>query len=219
MKFKIFAYVLIVAGVILLAFPSVREYIYDREQQQLLDSLEQSPERAAKQTKIRSEYDRLSAVFDGSAAGQAAVANVPANAEEEETVDEGAIAIIQIDKIDLKLPVLEGATMQNMKVGAGHLKETAAIGEVGNSAIAAHRARTTGRLFNRLNEMEIGDRIDIRLKDGKAAYTVTEIKVVEPTDLSVLESDGKDAMLTLITCEPLVNPTHRLIVHAVKTEE
>jgi sortase A len=219
MKFKIFAYVLIVAGVILLAFPSVREYIYDREQQQLLDSLEQSPERAAKQTKIRSEYDQLSAVFDGSAAGHAAVANVPADAEEEETVDEGAIAIIQIDKIDLKLPVLEGATMQNMKVGAGHLKETAAIGEVGNSAIAAHRARTTGRLFNRLNEMEIGDRIDIRLKDGKAAYTVTEIKVVEPTDLSVLESDGKDAMLTLITCEPLVNPTHRLIVHAVKTEE
>ncbi|MNP46569.1 Sortase family protein [compost metagenome] len=94
------------------------------------------------------------------------------------------------------------------------MKETTPIGEIGNAAIAAHRARTTGRLFNRLNEVVIGDTITVKTSDQTYNYEVYDISVVLPSDVSVLDGNNKDKILTLITCDPLVDPTHRLIVHA-----
>lgn len=125
-----------------------------------------------------------------------------------------AIATIKIPSIKLKLPVLEGATQKNLKYAAAHLKETAAIGEVGNSAIAAHRMRAKGRLFNRLNEIKVNDKIIIETSGKTFTYTVNKISIVEPTDVSVLNYNKTDKRLTLITCDPVVDPTHRLIVHA-----
>jgi len=218
---KILSYLLIAAGLVLIAFPFVREYIDDREQRQLLNELENSLSSGGeknKLTNLQTEYGRLSKVLD---AGLENAGTADPESPEDSSIplDDKTLAIIQIDKLDLKLPILEGATAANMKVGAGHMTETAPLGEIGNSAVAAHRARTKGRLFNRLDEMEIGDRIDIRMRNESFAYRVTELKVVLPTDLSVLNNDGDKAILTLITCDPLVNPTHRLIVHAEKMEE
>jgi len=219
---KIASYALIAAGLILLAFPFVREYVQDREQQRLVNELEQSlsPVDPARSYSLQSEYVRLSELLDaGIERAGTEVSPIAASEKSQEPMDDKTIAIIQIDKIDLKLPILEGATAKNMKVGAAHMTETAPLGEIGNAAVAAHRARTKGRMFNRLDEMEIGDRIDIRMRDSSVSYRVTDIKVVLPTDLSVLNSEGDKAVLTLITCDPLVNPTHRLIVHAEKVED
>jgi sortase A len=94
------------------------------------------------------------------------------------------------------------------------MAETAALGQVGNAAIAAHRARTPGRLFNRLNEIKLGDEIVVNVQGEQYVYRVYNIKVVDPTDVSVLKSNNQQKLLTLITCDPLVNPTHRLIVQA-----
>lgn len=203
--------ILITAGAILMLFPIAREYYYDWEQQQLLNEMEDSSLPITNELTnkhVATEYEQLSSIFNGSAEesspDQTSITDM----------NDKAIAVITIDKIDLKLAVLEGATLKNMKVGAAHMTETAPLGEIGNAAIAAHRARTKGRQFNRLNEMEVGDDISIRTKDSTLIYTVDKISVVKPTDLSVLEGNNKDAILTLITCEPLVNPTHRLIVHA-----
>lgn len=122
--------------------------------------------------------------------------------------------MIGIDRIDVELPILEGATKQNMKHAAVHISETSLPGQPGNAAIAAHRAHTTGRLFNRLNEVVLGDEIKIRRHGQEYLYEVIRIKIVEPTDISVLNNEGDDRLLTLITCDPLINPTHRLIVQA-----
>ncbi|MNJ78497.1 Sortase family protein [compost metagenome] len=48
----------------------------------------------------------------------------------------------------------------------------------------------------------------------KYKYKVYNIIIVEPTDLSVLDKNDEDAIITLITCDPMINPTHRLIVQA-----
>jgi sortase A len=101
-----------------------------------------------------------------------------------------------------------------MKSAAAHLKETAPIGEIGNAAIAAHRMRAKGKLFNRLNEVKVGDEIIVETRKGTFTYTVYDLSIVEPTDVSVLNYNDKDKRLTLITCDPVVDPTHRLIVHA-----
>ncbi|WP_246120292.1 class D sortase [Cohnella terricola] len=208
-------YILIAVGIMLLAFPAAREFYYDWKQQHLLDDIadDLSKQRLSNE-RLHSEYDRLAFLFDEhSQEPSASPVSAPSDVEAPQ-MDGNVIAIVSIDKIDLKLPVLEGATKQNMNVGATHLTETALLGAPGNAAIAAHRARTKGRLFNRLGEVEVGDRIAIQTADDKFVYDVSNIKRVEPTDLSVLENEGDESILTLITCDPLVNPTHRLIVQA-----
>lgn len=124
------------------------------------------------------------------------------------------IGIVKIPKIKVNLPILEGATTRNMKVGAGWLPETSKLGEVGNTALAAHRSYTYGRFFNRLDELEIGDEIIIEANGREYLYTVFNKVVVEPTDRSVLARNKTDSILTLITCTPIKVATHRLIIQA-----
>ncbi|MCL6603216.1 MAG: class D sortase [Paenibacillus sp.] len=213
-----FSYLLILCGILIILYPKANEWYNDWQQDKLLNEAEQSyldsetssidnelENRYAKVTQLLAEESTLDeqAQEEGDSA-------VPAESE----VGGKVIALIEIDKIDLKLPVLEGATKENMKHAATHMKETTPLGEIGNSAIAAHRARKTGRLFNRLNEVALGDIITVKTKNQEYNYEVYDISIVEPTDISVLEGNNKDKILTLITCDPLVNPTHRLIVHA-----
>jgi len=220
--------ILIAAGIALILFPWAREWYYDWQQKKLLEHTEQFmlTEGNGITEQLNTEYKRLQHVFDqeseaqeqqsGQESEQAQVqAATQAKADSDhQKLDDRSIAVIQIDKIDLKLPVLEGATTQNLKFAAAHMSETAPIGEVGNAAIAAHRARTPGRLFNRLNELTAGDEIVIQNKGATLHYVVYNTVVVEPTDLSVLHANKKDAILTLITCDPVVNATHRFIVQA-----
>ncbi|QNO14222.1 class D sortase [Alkalicella caledoniensis] len=130
------------------------------------------------------------------------------------SIQEGTMGIIQIPKIDVLLPILPGASNSNLNKGAGHLTETNELGEIGNSAVAAHRSHTYGRFFNRLDELEVGDKIIIKTYSGEFIYTVYDKKIVVPTDLSVLKSTKEERILTLITCTPLYRSTHRLIIHA-----
>ncbi len=128
------------------------------------------------------------------------------------------IGTIEISKIGVDIPILNGATKEDLKWGAGHLKGTAPLGSEGNTALAGHRSYTFGKIFNRLNEVERGDEIIIRTKDDSFHYKVYDIKVVEPTDFSVLDPKGDRKILTLITCDPIFIASHRLIVHAEMVE-
>jgi sortase A len=137
-------------------------------------------------------------------------------ADEEKDTNElkDVIGIIKIDKIDIKLPIKSYFNEKEFKSYAGHLPGTAKPGELGNCVIAGHRARARGRLFNRLDELEIGDKILITYNSNNFEYKVIEIKIVEPTDTSVLKVAEDESILTLITCHPIKTNTHRLIIKA-----
>ncbi|RKN82033.1 class D sortase [Paenibacillus ginsengarvi] len=239
MRWRVLSYSLIVLGLVVLVAPKWMEWRSDWEMNKLLreaDHLVQ-PKGAIVDTSVISGYERVSNLLaqvstrpeedepSVPAETEAAALPVPAAANEADVREaapqavadkprEKAIAVIEIGSIGVKLPVLEGATEANMSAAATHMTETAPLGEVGNAAIAAHRARTKGRLFNRLDEVKVGDSILIRTANATYEYTVYETLLVAPDDVSVLESDGKEKRLTLITCDPVVNATHRLIVHA-----
>jgi sortase A len=196
-------------------YPKANEWYNDWQQDKLLESAELSTTESTPPPDLKSRYAEVTQLLE-----EESVLDAQAQPQETEKpepeieVGGKVIALIEIDKIDLKLPVLEGATKANMKHAAAHMKETTPLGEIGNAAIAAHRARTTGRLFNRLNEVVIGDTITVKTSDQTYNYEVYDISVVLPSDVSVLDGNNKDKILTLITCDPLVDPTHRLIVHA-----
>ncbi|WHY20044.1 class D sortase [Paenibacillus sp. G2S3] len=210
-----FSYVLILAGILIMLYPKANEWYNDWQQDKLLESAELRTSESTPPPDLKSRYAEVTQLLaEESALDAQAQPQETEKPEPEIEVGGKVIALIQIDKIDLKLPVLEGATKANMKHAAAHMKETTPIGEIGNAAIAAHRARTAGRLFNRLNEVVIGDTITVKTSDQTYNYEVYDISVVLPSDVSVLDGNNKDKILTLITCDPLVDPTHRLIVHA-----
>lgn len=207
----------ILVGALVISFPYLQEKWDDWQQARVMSRLEQelaTPKKtAASPQNLQSGLSKLNSSFT-EGAEEANHSGSEASQLLDSTQD--AIGLISIDKIDVRLPILEDATVQNMKVAATHLVETSPIGSEGNAAIAAHRAHKKGRLFNRLGELEIGDDIQVTLAGGTTInYKVDRITVVEPTDLSVLEDPKLGQVLTLITCDPLINPTHRLIVRAV----
>lgn len=125
----------------------------------------------------------------------------------------GAIGIMKIPRIDLKVAIGDGVDMSTLKYAVGHFKETPYPGEKGNCAIAGHRSYTYSQYFNRLDEVKIGDKITITTVKGEFTYVVYKTFVVEPSEVSVL-NNTKDAEITLITCTPVRVATHRLIIKA-----
>ncbi|WP_025721470.1 class D sortase [Paenibacillus sp. 1-18] len=208
------AYVSIILGIIIMLFPTVNEWMENQKQKELLQEAESlsNTDKSTLTPEMIKGYTQLSSWLTNTAAADGSQSSETTSSSSAE--EPAPIATIQIDRIGLELPVLEGATRDHMRYAAVHMSETAALGQVGNAAIAAHRSRTTGRLFNRLNEVKIGDQILIHTRSEKYLYKVYSISIVAPSNVSVLKSSKKKKLLTLITCDPLVNPTHRLIVHA-----
>lgn len=131
-----------------------------------------------------------------------------------QNVKSGTIGIMYIPKINLQVAVSEGTDMKTLKYAVGHFSGTALPGKRGNSCFAGHRSYTYGEYFNRLDELKIGDLITIETKDGKYAYKVNKINVVNPSDTYVLDQTN-DSEITLVTCTPIRIATHRLIVKGV----
>ena len=126
--------------------------------------------------------------------------------------------VVRIPKIDSKEPVKEGTNKSALSASLGHEPDTASPGEVGNCVIAGHRNYNFGKYFNRLDEVEVGDEIFVDTRDTTYKYKVSEIKVVNPEDIEILDPTD-DEQLTLYTCTPIYIATHRLVVIAKRTEE
>lgn len=126
--------------------------------------------------------------------------------------------IIKIDKIDLEVPILTGATAKNMAISVTSIDNTGIPGKYGNYCIAGHRSRTYGRNFNRLDEVDVGDEIVIKTRAERYQYTVTEKLYVNPDDVWVLESNQKIKEITLVTCHPFGESTQRLIIKGILDE-
>lgn len=135
-------------------------------------------------------------------------------ATNEKTDENATMCLLRISKINLEEAVKEGSSKGVLASALGHVKNTAFPGEDGNCCIAGHRNYVFGKYFNRLEEVSVGDIIELETRDSVYRYEVVSTEVVEPDEVSVLDyAEGKN--LTLITCTPFMIATHRLIVHAV----
>ncbi|GIP34189.1 hypothetical protein J2TS4_33990 [Paenibacillus sp. J2TS4] len=215
-----FPYVLVLIGIIILAYPKATEWYYEAKQERLMEAWEMTYTAPAPSS-VQANFEQLSDIFLQPPASNEETpeetelgASDPSDGKEQQGSGPDPIATLIIDKIDLMLPILEGASEENMKYAATHMEETSPFGEIGNAAVAAHRVRKKGRLFNRLDELSVGDDIIVNQQGEQYLYTVFNVSRVEPTDVSVLNRNDQDKILTLITCDPIVNPTHRIIVHA-----
>ena len=107
----------------------------------------------------------------------------------------------EVPCLDIKVPVLEGTGSKQLQVSAGHFEGTGALGK-GNYCICGHNSTVYAEIFNDLDNINIGDEmylVDIDESRTKYRYIVTEYKIVEPNNVSVLNDYG-DNRLTVISC-------------------
>lgn len=127
--------------------------------------------------------------------------------------------LLTIPSLDFEQVILEGASTTTLDQSIGHLKATGAPGK-GNYALAGHRSFTKGLHFNRLPELKTGALVFVTTTSHRYTYQMKTSKLVQPTDVSVLNQDVKQATITLITCDPPETATNRLIKQGIliKTE-
>ncbi len=140
----------------------------------------------------------------------------------------GNIGYICIDKITVKLPLYLGTEESVLQIGVGHIqgsslpvgckswnsKEQAVEdpSEGTHCILSGHRGLPSARLFTDLNKMVEGDTFTLNVLNETLTYQVDQIHVVEPTELSDLTIVKGHDYCTLVTCTPYGINTHRLLV-------
>jgi LPXTG-site transpeptidase (sortase) family protein len=130
---------------------------------------------------------------------------------------------VVVPKIGVTAPVVfstsnqEAAIQDDLRKGVVHYFGTAKPGEIGNSFITGHSSNywwekgSYNYIFANLDKLAVGDQAKIYYNGNKYVYQVKEVKVVPPTDVSVLNQTSTPTM-TLMTCTPPGTNWKRLIV-------
>ena len=122
------------------------------------------------------------------------------------------VAVLEINKVKIRVPVFEGTDDLTLNRGAGRIAGTAMPGVPGNIGIAGHR----DGFFRGVKDIAVGDEIDLVMTAGRATYVVDQIEIVNPEDVRVLQPRAVSS-LTLVTCYPFYfvgDAPQRFIVHA-----
>lgn len=125
---------------------------------------------------------------------------------------------IAIPKINLIAPIEEGSDVNTLRSNVGHIPGTGL--SHGNIILAGHTntANYNGTFyFDRINELELGDRIYYRINNQDYTFKVKDMKVVNENDLSVL-NETSETRLTLITCITGEHSNRLIIICSQDTE-
>lgn len=232
--------VLILTGLTVYLYPKLANRLYERDVSRGREnflreySRPADPEAAGETATEPTEDPRLEALYEYLKQENEALYRSHQNkltdpfAYEQTAVDlseyglqDNTIGYITIEKMNVVLPILLGASVENMRVGAVHLTETSyPIGGTNcNCVIAAHRGARTQEMFRNIQVLEKGDRIVIDNFREKLTYEVCELDIIEPSDVgTLLIQEGRD-LVTLLTCHPLGISDHRYVVVCQRVTE
>lgn len=118
--------------------------------------------------------------------------------------EDGVAAVLSIPAIELEMPVYLGASYDNMAAGAAVLGQTSLPigGDNTNCVIAGHRGWNGAAYFLNIDKLQEGDEIQLINLWETMNYNVTEIRIIEPTDIKQVLIQEDREMLTLMSCHP-----------------
>jgi sortase A len=125
-----------------------------------------------------------------------------------------AVAILRILKLGVEVAVFEGTDELVLNRGVGRIVGSGRLGESGNIGIAGHR----DGFFRALKDIGMGDIITLSSPSASTTYSVDQIEIVTPNDVSVLAPRAGPSV-TLVTCYPFYyvgDAPRRFIVHGIK---
>lgn len=121
---------------------------------------------------------------------------------------------IEIPSIHVELPIYHGISEDVLSQGIGHMSNSSLpVGGLGShAALTGHRGMPSSKLFRDLDKVEVKEQFYIHTLDETLAYEIDDIQIVLPSETNWLEMKEDEDYVTLITCEPYMINTHRLLV-------
>ena len=203
---KILAVIFITVGLAAMSVPLFYHFYGNHKTNELIEQFEQNVEQEHMEDDEKEKEKETEAD-----------AKAPISEEDAALLSSGdVIGLIEIEALERKYPVVEGANSKQLAYGIGHIPDTAAIGSKGNCVLAGHRGSRYGTYFKYLNRLSAGDTVKVMDKEGNVyLYEVVSWEVVGPYENSV-KAQGEETELTLLTCEN--SGTMRLIYHCIRKE-
>lgn len=200
---RIFVRICIVTGIALLAVPFYYHFHGQNETDKLMKQFEKTLEDNEDETEKPKEEGKEQTTLSKEDAALLS--------------GEDVIGIIEIEAIDIRYPVLEGAGDSQIRYAIGHISETAGLGKKGNCVLCGHNGSRNGTFFTRLNQLSAGDKVKITDKKGEVRmYEVADTSVIGPYDNTVKKQSDEE-ILTLLTCAD--NGTKRFVCHCIPVKE
>lgn len=225
----IMSVIVLIAGVVLISYPFVSSWLNQLAQNKVSATQENTvvtmtstdlsaeKERAREYNKrLRDGVSRVIDPFDS----KASMPGVNEYREVLNVANDGVMGELIIPKISVDLPIYHFTTDDVLQHGVGHVVNTSVPigGESTHVVLAGHTGLPTAQIFDRLEELQVGDWFIIRVLGEDCAYRVTSTEVVLPNQVSSLSIESGKDQVTLVTCTPYGVNTHRLLVHAERTE-
>lgn len=224
---QIFAWLAILVGVGLMLQPTVSQYMTGRKSTQLTadfvqaaaDAADTAPENERPYADLYDAFRRYNDEIyaDGQSSLQDPFAyETPAFDLTAYGLPDDMVAALWIPRLDLDLPVYLGASTANMARGGALLGQTSMPlgGENTNTVIAAHRGYYGAEMLRNVQQIQVGDKIQLTTPWETLIYRVSELKIIDPSDINaVLIQPGRD-LLTLSTCHPYTRNSQRYLVIA-----
>ena len=223
------ALVFVLVGVALIAYPSVANWLNQMKQNEVAQTQDQtvatlpaedlSAEWAAAEDfnqRVRDNFVHVTDPFNPD------VQTVDDDAYYQilNVAGDGVMGQIMIPSIGVDLPIYHGIGSEGMQHGVGHMPQTSLPtgGASTHCVLAGHTGLPSARIFDKLDQLHVGDWFIVRVLGEDHAYRVTSTEVVLPEQTDSLTiQDGQDLM-TLVTCTPYGVNSHRLLVHAQRCD-
>lgn len=141
---KVFAALLIVVSILFFAIPIIYHYTGMRETEKLTQEFEQILEEV--------QEDETEMEETGEEETEASISEEDAAIFAEGDV----IAILEIEALDIRYPVVEGCSSSNLNKAIGHMSETGRIGEKGNCVLCGHNGSRYGEFLPILTRFPLG---------------------------------------------------------------
>lgn len=211
-------------SLLLFFYPNFRELQMDRTVDQTIGQFQ-----AAQETTGQSEsdalYQQLQAYNQSLTANGQTLTDAWDYEQAPITVEympsDGIIGYIEIPDMDVRLPLLLGASEENMAKGAAVLSQTSMPigGESTNCVIAGHRGYRGSPYFRNIQRLQVGSAVYVTNPWETLEYTVVGFQIILPSDLdAVLIQPGKD-MVTLLTCHPYASRgEYRYVVYCQRAD-
>ena len=215
--------IILIAGVILLLYPTVSDYWNSFHQSKAITSYAEKVE-----TLEEAAYDQMMKEAKAFNASILERDNVYKLTEEEEARYHelldlsglGVMGYVEVPLLNCSLPIYHGTSDSVLQVAIGHIEWTSLPvgGKSSHCVISGHRGLPRAKLFTDLDKMAVGDVFMLRTLDEVLTYEVDQISIVKPQDTKKIEIVEGEDYCTLVTCTPYGINSHRLLVRGHRIE-
>lgn len=201
---------LLLAGVGLLAYPAVSNWVNTRRGSYVVTRLHQqlvSADEAFLQQQLQLARDY------NAGRGEQPYADIL-------DFGDGVMGVLRIPSLQLELPIYHGVSQTVLSKGVGHLPQSDfPVGGSGcHSVLTGHTGLVSARLLTDLEKLQPGDLFYVDILEQTLQYTVDQITVVLPDQEEALAPVEGEDYCTLVTCTPYGVNSHRLLVRGTRSQ-